>query len=144
MTRRYISGSIVFDSTGTERRRIQLFDGRFDTGYVIKRFVIAPDEPTIGQELTGKLTTDDANPPIKTWDWGDNVEIGWATWGTPIASRHSDFSHVRPDNMVIQDLYVELATVAYAGRMNYFIEMEYMSINEWEGALGLVRNSSQG
>ena len=90
----HISGSMLVDTNDTKRKRIPLFDGSFETGYVVRDFRIATDDPITNKEFQAKLTTDDAEDPVSTWNWGSNIEVGWACWGVPAGSRFAYFDHV--------------------------------------------------
>lgn len=129
--------------------RIILNDGRFDTGYVIKSFQIAPHvlDTTVSINFSAKLITDDDVLTGSNWNWDSNSEIAWAQYrfdGNDVRSTDASFSTVDPDNLVIQDLYV-VGVDASSGtrKMNYMITMEKYDITESQGALAMVRNRSQ-
>ena len=46
------------------------------------------------------------------------------------------------DTIVVEDLFID-ATGDSGEVINYYIEMEKVSISDWEGALAMVRNSNQ-
>lgn len=123
---------------------IRLFDGRFDTGYVITKFRIGPNDvtSTLFESLRGKLMTTSAGNPL-FWNWADNEEIGWATTtfdGNGIAP--SEFNLIDRDHIVIEDLFVYFnSTSGVTG--NYYIEMDKYDITDARGALAMVRNNSQ-
>ncbi len=124
--------------------RIQLFDGRFDTGYRVVRFEIAPAamaDPN-GDTVTAKLTTDLIG--TDDWNWDDEREIAWSI-GTYAMSGALPFgfkSWIDPENMIVEDLYI-YANSGFEGSINYVIEMEKYEITDWQGALAMVRNRSQ-
>ena len=129
--------------------RIILDDGRFDTGYVITSFQIAPHvlDTTVSINFAAKLITDDDVLVGSNWNWDSTSEIGWAQYrfdGNDVRSTDASFSLVDPDNLVIQDLYV-VGVDASSGtrKMNYMITMEKYDITESQGALAMVRNRSQ-
>jgi hypothetical protein len=127
--------------TAAEVNRIQLFDGRFDTGYILKKFVIAPSDVNDAEKIQSKLTTIDHTHQTG-WFWDRNTEIAWATWNTPTNSRASQFELIDQDALIIEDLFID--TTADTGEeINYYIELEKVSISDWQGALAMVRNSSQ-
>jgi len=124
--------------------KIQLFDGRFDTGYRVVKFSVTPQNVNSGNNAYGKLTTeDDATSDPANWDWGSNIEIAWS--GTYAVSDgiagSRDF--VDPDNLIVEDLYFYGIDSAN-DRVNYMIQLEKYDITDWQGALGMVRNKSQG
>ena len=121
-----------------------MFDGRFDTGYRVVKFEIAPTSNAGADDAYAKLATSEDVPNTSghEWDWDSNVEIAWAknasTGGG--ASGILEF-FIDPDNMVIQDLYIYSGTGT--SDVNFMIHMEKYDINDWEGALAMVRNRSQ-
>lgn len=141
-------GSIQTDNS---INRIVLFDGRFDTGYKVVEFVIAPHDmdSTTARNFTAKLMTDDDAQSGINWNWDNNEEIAWAAAmydANSLASTGQPlFNLVDPDNLVIEDLFIVADEGASAGdiRMNYFIRMEKYDISDTQGALAMVRNRSQ-
>ena len=141
-----VRGTIT--SSDTLSKKIQLFDGRFDTGYRVKSFKIsiASRDVTSSQIAHGMLGTEPGLGP-SVWDWSDNREIAWAcvqadanagtiTWS-------ADDTVIDPDNMIIEDLYFYAYVYAYTIDVNYQIELEKYDITDWQGALTMVRNKSQ-
>jgi hypothetical protein len=130
--------------------RIILDDGTFQTGYRVVEFRVGPNDidNTTGKEFIAKLMTDDDGSTGINWNWENNEEIAWASvsWDANGISAPNEFNLVDPDNLVIQDLFI----VADEGvgsldvKMNYFIRLEKYEITDWQGALGMVRNKSQG
>jgi len=128
-------------TTGT-RLRLNLWDGKFTTGYRITKVAIAPDFPSSGEEFVGKLTTVNSGG-FGDWDFGNVEELAWFTWGVPLPSRYSQSSLIRGDNMVIEDLYLNIYTTAETGLVNYYIEFEKYEFTAWDGAGTMVRNQGQ-
>ena len=124
-----------------EVKRIQLFDGQFDTGFLIKKFVIAPKDINDSEKVQCKLTTE-THTHETSWFWNRTSEIAWACWNTPTNSRYGQFSLIDPDAIIIEDLFID-ATADSNEVINYYIEMEKVKISEWKGALAMVRNSNQ-
>jgi len=139
--RKIMTGRITEGTYNGNENRIQLFDGRFDTGYKLISFKIAPVSPTLSQELVGKLTTE-PNSNVTTWAWENVEEVAWAHWGTD--KYQDDYSNVRDDTMIIEDLYISTynETIDGAG-VNYEIILEKMKIEAWDAASIMVRNNSQ-
>jgi hypothetical protein len=126
--------------------KINLFDGRFDTGYRIVEFLIAPQSPSAQLDGYATLGTEEGTLSNGTWEWQDNTQIAWASFseGGGLFSPAAALSIIDPDNMVIEDLYVYANSSVSNQKLNYMIVMEKYDLTEWEGALQLVRNSSQG
>ena len=131
---------------GTEKR-IQLFDGRFDTAFKIIKFDIGPgdmDDP----DLTARLTTVPNLYPgiVGFWNWGDNRQIAWASTNGSTDVISLDYnSFVDPDHLIVEDLYIAFRFASSDTKLcNYMITLEKYDITEWQGALTMVRNSGQG
>jgi hypothetical protein len=133
-------GRIPKDSNSN---KILLDDGQFDTGYKVIDFIIAPTDPNnSAEDMNAKLTTEPTT--LLGWSWDDNRQIAWAVsenrvTGSPVFGR----SIIDPDNLIIQDLYIQCENSG-AGEVNYMILLEKYSIKDYQGALAMVRNKSQG
>ena len=122
--------------------KINLFDGRFDTGYRVIRFVVLPnDTATAAGDVTGTLATE-ALAATANWDLGDQRQIAWSGQKMDAYVSTTNAGIVDPDNFIIEDLYFH-GTSGTAGAVNYMITMEKYDTTEWMGALALVRNSGQ-
>ncbi len=142
-------GTITGESTTPVWDRIELFDGRFDTGYKVVEFIVAPQLSSSTHDVAAKLATEptalDTTGLGNYWTWDDVREIGWASTENELSSiRANSFQLVDPDNLVIEDLYISATNNAGTGeQVNYFIRMEKYDISESRGALSMVRNRSQ-
>ncbi len=137
-----IAGTLPIASS----ERITLFDGRFDTGYRVVKFEIAPTNNANADDAYAKLaTSSDVEGVGHEWHWDSNVEIAWAknasTGGG--ASGILEF-FLDPDNMIVEDLYIYSGTGTDGNNVNYMIHLEKYDITDWQGALAMVRNKSQG
>lgn len=134
---RTIRGQIVVP----EVTRIDLFDGKFTTGYRLKDFKITPQDMSSSFEIACRITTEDIGHTTN-YDWSDNREIGWAAWNVPINSRFGMFSLVDEDSTIIEDIFLDpLGTSELV--INYWIELERLTFSEAMGAMNMVRNRSQ-
>jgi len=126
--------------------RISLDDGRFDTGYKLISFDIGPSNVSdaVQDSYVAKVTTKETNTTGTSWDWSDNTEIAWAMAGADLAAPMSveTVSHVDPDNLIIQDCFIYV-NEEQENDVNYMIKFEKYDITDWQGALAMVRNSSQ-
>ena len=124
-------------------KRIMLFDGQFDTGYKIVEFSIAPGNFALDPDVIARLSTEELTTEVRQWNWGDNREKGWAAWQSNGANLvNSYFADWVPD-IIVEDLFIETYTSTGQG-INYKIVLEKVKISEYEGALAMVRNQSQG
>ena len=131
-------------STGTVER-LTLFDGRFDTAYRLISIEIAGTDPKEQEELLVKVMTEDA-ASSQLWDWSSNTEIAWASINTPVNSRWGYNSFIDPDNLIVEDVFIDFAAAGGSGSadINYMLTFQKYDITEWKGALAMVRNKSQG
>ena len=133
-----IRGSVVVP----EVTRIDLFDGSFKSGFRLKEIRIAPAKILDTAEYSVRLTTEDTGHRVD-WNWADNLEVGWAAWNIPIASRYGEFFWVDRDCTIIEDLYLDPSGVADE-TLNYTLVLERVTMSGGMGALNMVRNRSQG
>ena len=126
--------------------RISLFDGRFDTGYVVEKFIVWGVGIDIGQDndVIGVLTTEDLGS-IKM-DASENRQIAWSTnrGGTYAEMDRIGHGVVDPNNLIIEDLFI----YGFCGDqstegVNYMITLQKYDFSDWNGALAMVRNRSQ-
>lgn len=128
-------------------KRIQLFDGRFDTGYRVVDFrICSSDIGSSGDNCSARLTTEDigAMPPSgeDMVDFADNRQIGWAAISGQTNGFENQTPIIDPDNLIVEDLYVS-GQHASTHPINYMITLEKYDITDWQGALAMVRNSAQ-
>jgi hypothetical protein len=121
--------------------KIDLFDGRFDTAYKVIEFKVL----TMDSESYGILSTEDIGIEgtilVRAQDAGDNRQIAW---GASPSNSYDGDEYVDTDNLIVQDLYVNLASTAVvSAKVSYAIKMIKYDITEWQGALAMVRNKSQ-
>jgi hypothetical protein len=126
--------------------RIQLFDGRFDTGYKITKFEISyadrDDNTSViaSAKLTTEPSTDNAN-----WNWGKVTEVAWASaaWDANGLSTQAPTTIIDPDNMIVEDLYISVKSIADPQEINYIIHFEKYEFAAYDGAGFLIKNNSQ-
>jgi hypothetical protein len=130
-------------SIGGDRQRITLFDGRFDTGYVIREFKIW----ALDGECHATLSTVDEGTASTAGDYmmdaGDNTQIAWASSPASGSGPLND-GIVDTDNLVIEDLFVRGYATSASQPWNYLIVMDKYELSDWRGALAMVRNRAQG
>ena len=129
-------------TTTNTNLKIQLFDGKFTTGFKVVKFEVYENFPTTGKTMVGKLTLQ-PKTNYGFWIWSDDEEIAWASNNAPINTRWGDFSLVDPQNMVIEDLYLNAYSDGESIAMNYYIELEKYNFTAWDGAAQMVKNQSQ-
>ena len=131
-----------------DETRIILFDGEFDTGYVVKSFQVFPYDFTAAadQTILGRLATTDGLPVVREafWDAADNRQIAWcAVDGEGFeAMTPGESAIIDRDNFIVEDLYITCLN-GDDNQSNYVIELEKYETTDSRGALAMVRNRSQ-
>ena len=125
--------------------RILLFDGRFDTGYVITKFMILINDPdNSGVDCYGILgTREDTIGTV--WNLSHQDQIGWASMdaaGAAVGPTAFPFHLIDRDNLVVEDLFI-YGEANNVTDLNYYIEMDKYQFNDAKGALTMVRNKQQ-
>jgi hypothetical protein len=130
-------------SASSYQNKIQLFDGKFTTGYRIVGFEFMPKDPQSGLEYLIKVSTKPKSN-LAEFNWDDVEEVAWGIYNTPIASRFGTDVTIDPENMAIEDLYVSVYTTGESGHfMNYQLTLEKFEFTAWDGAATMVKNQSQ-
>lgn len=131
-------------TAGTTDNRLTLFDGRFDTAFRIKEITCAPaGSPSNNNDCSMILYTEEGAVTSNDWDWSDNRQIGWGLYlqaGTD--TTFNEFNKYDRDAFIVEDLYI--AAFSNKTEVNYEIVLEKVDISDWQGALAMVRNKSQG
>jgi hypothetical protein len=130
---------------GTEVK-IQLFDGRFDTGYkVVDLRICSGDLGSTGDDACVRLSTASIGAMPSSGDmidFSDNRQIAWCGVGGQSNGFENVSPIIDPDNMVVEDLYIS-GQHGSSDPINYIIYLEKYDISEWQGALSMVRATSQ-
>jgi len=140
MNRRTLRGQVV---EGTNKRLI-LNDGRLNHGYKVVSFVVACDPASSSFDAYATLSLD--YDSSKTWNWGDNRQIGWASTNiVSTAGVNAPFSVIDPDHVVIQDLWIQgqVSTGTGTDVVNYLIELEPVTLTNDQSIITLIKERSQ-
>jgi len=137
-----MTGQITIGTYNGVENRLQLFDGKFTTGYRIVDFKISSRYPLNAGEFVSKLSTEPKSN-LAEWHWDDVQEIAWAKVDQAALFTGSDRSVIRPDNMIIEDLYISAYSTSESGDLNYEITLEKYEFPAYTGAGFLVENNSQ-
>tara|TARA_Y100000593_G_scaffold91995_1_gene182293 strand:- start:41 stop:499 length:459 start_codon:yes stop_codon:yes gene_type:complete len=141
--RRVLMGQIDTGTYNGSENRIQLFDGKFTTGYRVTRLRVAPKSPASTAEYVFKVSTEPKSN-IAEFNWQDVQEIAWATVMVPLGYGNGEQTNIRDDNMAIEDLYISAYTTSGSIlQVNYELVLEKYEFPAWTGAGVLVENLSQ-
>lgn len=129
--------------------RIRLFDGRFDTGYRVRFFVVWGSSASSSSmpDCSGKLAT---SPNCQTavdgfFDASDGREIAWS--GTA-GSTDTWFNSppaviIDEENFIVEDLYVYVRGAIDTTPINYLVVMDKYDTSESFGAVTMARDRAQ-
>lgn len=138
-----IKGKVTMNSYQQHENKIQLFDGKFTTGYRVTMFKIFPKSPQNVEEVQAILTTEKLSGTPTSFDLSSNTDVAYAFWNVPDQTKYGPFELVIRDNMVVQDLWISNYSTGDEEWLNYYIELEKYEFSAWDGASTLVRNQSQ-
>ena len=124
-----------------EVERLVLFDGKYDTAFRIKSFVIAPNDIITTENVYMKVLTEETTHSTG-WRWNRPTEVAWAEYNGA-SSLGENLSVIDHDALIVEDLFLD-ATGDSGEFINYMITLEKVEMSEWMGALAMVRNRSQG
>ena len=149
--KRHIVRGTVRDYTeaGNVPYKVQLFDGRFDTGYRIKRFEITPRliSSTTTQNFACKVMTRRHPKTLAvTWAWEDQSEVAWSMCSQDgnAAGAPNHFSVVDQDKIFIEDLYIfcHANATATSEYCNFYLELEQVQVSESHGAVIMANDKA--
>lgn len=137
-----IKGQVRAGTYNGIKNKIQLFDGKYTTGYRVVEFRIMDNSPTGAYEHFAKLSTEPISG-IAFLNMTDNTMVATAGWGIPASNNGFTGNLVIADNMIIEDLYISDYSTTDNRVANYYIVLEKYEFTAWDGAATLVRNQSQ-
>ena len=140
--RKVLRGQVSSGTYSVSENKLQIWDGKFTTGYRIVEFRINGVNGVGNNELAAMLSTE----PISTlgqWNFGDVRQLAWVAKNAPTASRETEWKLIVEDNMTVEDLWLQAYTPGEALEMNYYIVLEKYTFPAWDGAGILVENNSQ-
>jgi len=139
-----LKGQIAMNTFNGLENRLQLFDGKYTTGYRVVDFKICPKIPTSQEEVMALISTEPKSGVPSSFNFQDNENVAYYLWNAPNQTEHSEWYLIIPDNMAIEDLYIACYTTGDEPLLNYYIELEKYEFPAWQGAGTLVKNLSQG
>ena len=131
-------GQVLATTGGSDPYKIELFDGKFNTGYRVTKFDICTDSPIFdNSEFTAVLKTEPQTGA--NFNWQKNTEVAWSFMEDTLYNK----TFVDPDNFIVEDLFI-VCRAGTESPLNYMIHMEKYETTDSRGALAMVRNRSQG
>jgi hypothetical protein len=124
--------------TSGDVERVSLFDGRFDTGFVLRSITVVPQSILSSEEISLRVLLEEEAHAVN-WDWSSPNEIAWASYGTPINTRFGLYDRIDPDVIIVEDMYLDFSGDADQ-IINYMIELEKIKMDSWEGGFQIAKN----
>ena len=119
--------------------KLNLFDGRYDTGFKLISFEVVPQNPQgDAQEASAMLFNRKQAGFLTVWDFADVEQVGWSGWSIPTANRFGVWNRVDDETILVEDIFLAIYAPGEARKFNYIIKLQKYDITEWEGALSLV------
>ena len=134
-----LKGQITLNTYNGIENRIQLWDGKFTTGYRVTEFRICPRTPTSQEEIMAIISTEPKSSLGSTFNFQDNENVAYYLWNAPNQTEHSEWKLIVDGNMAIEDLWLSVYTTGDEPLVNYYIILEKYSMSDWEGAGVLVQ-----
>ena len=123
--------------------KILLFDGSFETAYMIKGFKIVATNPATSQETAVRLCTV-KEPTAAVWNWASNTEVAWAAWGVPTNTRFGTYSNWDEEAIIVEDLFLDAGIGTSNDTVNWELILEQVKVSDSQAALAMVNARSQG
>lgn len=140
--RRVLRGVLDTGTYAGIENKIQLFDGKFNTGWKIEKFVITPTGPVWNREIASMISTEPKSS-LGVWMFDDVEQLAWAAWNVPDGVNGSQFELVDEENMAVEDLWIQAYTTGEGTTMNYYIVLQKYEFTAYDGAAVMVKNQSQ-
>ena len=130
--------------------RIRLFDGAFDTAYVVREFYVWPQNfsTSTNPDIIAKLATSPnaSTGPADFMDADDGREIAWGGFSASTdAGFNGQPNHiVDPENLVVEDLWFYVrGTNEDTSIANYMIVLDKYDITETLGAVSMAKDRAR-
>jgi hypothetical protein len=125
--------------------RIRLFDGKFNTGFVVREFYVwgATYSNSSGPDVIGKLATSPncLDTPVDFMLAADSREIAWSghNGGLDFMSA-GEFHIIDPENLIVEDLWFYARGVTDTVNVNYMIVMDKYDITDTMGVVTMAKD----
>ncbi len=136
-------GKITMNTHSGAENRLQLFDGRFTTGWRVVEFRIIPKSPQNQEEVLAVISTEAPGAVPSTFDFSDVQNIAYSAWNVPNQVAFADWNLVIEENMAVEDLWVSCYTTGDDDYLNYYLVLEKYEFAAWDGAGIMARNNGQ-
>lgn len=139
---RVLRGQIAAGTYNGSENRIQLFDGKYTTGYRIVEFKVMDSSPTANYEIFAKMSTEPKST-VSAANFSDVQELAYAGWAITNSANGFEGELIIQDNMAIEDMWISAYSSSENRSCNYYLVLEKYEFPAWDGAGILVENLSQ-
>jgi len=131
-------GKLADDTTIT----IPLHTNDGKTGYRIIKFELFPSDPTADNENVVKIYTVEPSSTSTSVDFEDNTLLGVGMWTNSATSYYhpSDIEVIFDNSVFNQDIFVSHRSSQGGNPVNYYIELEQVSLTEDQALVAIVKN----
>jgi hypothetical protein len=122
-----------------ETRKVNLFDGRYDTGYVLTKVQAFTDTPS-ASNADGWATVMLRDASGASWDAEDEMQIAWTGFHTTtFGAGYEPQQIIDRTNLIIEDLYV-YGNTSTGQRVNIYMEFDKYELEPFQGTAAIVKN----
>ena len=123
--------------------RIRLGTNQGLIGYQVAKFQLLPENPSVQNEATFKLFS--VNPgtvTTTTIDFTDPTLLGCAVWSNDAAAYAypEDITVIFDSTKFNQDIYVMYRSSAGGNEMNYYLELEQVTLSNDEATVATLKD----
>jgi len=122
---------------------IPLHTNNGKTGYKVVKFQLMPNQPGAvdGEHVVKIFTIPQTGTPDALIDFTDNTLLGAAFFKTDISEANADSLTVIFDQETFnQDIFVTHQNINGSSKVNYYIELEQVSLTEDQALVAIVKN----
>ena len=140
----FVARGVAIEDNGS--KKINLFNGTYRSGFRVKDFRVASQGIFTSEECQGYLSTAPSGPQANVWNWENQQQVAWAATEMPGGGTRQMFHSVVDSSVVIVDeIYVAVNNnKGNTDPVNYYIELEPVNLEEFQYAMALIQNRSQG
>ena len=126
-----------------ETRKVNLFDGRYDTGYKLTNVQAFTNTPSASNADGWATVSLDPDVVGTTWDAEDSYQIAWTGFHTTtFGAGYEPQQIIDRENLIIEDLYV-YGNTATGQKVNIYMEFDKYELMPYQGSLAIVKNRVQ-
>lgn len=143
------SGNFVLRGVAIENegfKKLNLYNGTYRSGFRVVDFKVASQGIFTSMECQGVISTAPSGASANFWNWENQQQVGWAaTDMVGGGTRDMVFSLVDSSIIIVDEIYISVNNnQGNTEPTNYYIELEPVNLEEYQYAMALIQNRSQG